>query len=214
VAPEFLKNYENHLFNILMYGTIFLWRFVMNNTLDIIKKRRSVRNFKPEQIADSEIAAIIDAGMYAPSGRGDQSWHFTIVQNAELLHELSEAVKRIYASLDNPFLQSQGKSEKYHLYYHAPTAIIVSGNKDALLPQLDCAVCVQNMLLAAESLNIGSCWISGIDLLAATEEGCPILEKLNIPDGYKPYFQVALGYKKNEDLKAAPRKENLINFIR
>jgi nitroreductase len=186
----------------------------MNNTLDIIKKRRSVRNFKPEQIADSEITTIIEAGMYAPSGRGDQSWHFTVVQNAELLHELSEAIKRIYASLDNPFLQSQGKSEKYHLYYHAPTAIIVSGNKDALLPQLDCAVCVQNMLLAAESLNIGSCWISGIDLLAAAEEGCPVLENLNIPDGYRPYFQVALGYKKNGDLKAAPRKENLITFIR
>jgi nitroreductase len=186
----------------------------MNNTLDIIKKRRSIRSFKPEQIADSEIAAIIEAGMYAPSGRGDQSWHFTVVQNTELLHELSEAVKRIYASLHNPFLQSQGKNEKYHLYYHAPTVIIVSGNKEALLPELDCAVCVQNILLAAESLNIGSCWISGIDLLAARQEGCPVLEKLTIPDGYKPYFSVALGFKKNENLKAAPRKGNNINFIR
>jgi nitroreductase len=186
----------------------------MNSTLDIIKKRRSVRNFKPEQIADSEITAIIEAGMYAPSGRGDQSWHFTVVQNTELLHELSEAVKRIYASLDNPFLQSQGKNEKYHLYYHAPTVIFVSGNKEALLPELDCAVCVQNLLLAAESLNIGSCWISGIDLLAANKEERPILKNLNIPDGYTPYFSVALGYKKNEDLKAAPRKENIINYIR
>ncbi|MDR1301174.1 MAG: nitroreductase family protein [Treponema sp.] len=186
----------------------------MNNTLDIIKKRRSVRNFKPEQIADSEIASIIEAGMYAPSGRGDQSWYFTVVQNTELLHEISEAVKRIYASLDNPFLQSQGKNEKYHLFYHAPTVIIVSGNKEAVLPELDCAVCVQNILLAAESLDIGSCWISGIDLLAATEEGRPIIKKLTIPDAYKPYFSVALGFKKNENPKAAPRKDNNIHFIK
>jgi nitroreductase len=186
----------------------------MNDTLDIIKKRRSVRSFTPDQISDSPIATIIEAGTYAPSGRGDQSWHFTVVQNTELLYELSEAVKRIYASLDNPFLQGQGKNEKYHLFYHAPTVIVVSGNKEALLPQLDCAVCVQNILLASESLNIGSCWISGLDLLAATDEGCPVIEKLNIPDGYKPYFSVALGFKKNEKSKAAPRKENIINYIR
>jgi nitroreductase len=184
----------------------------MNNTLDIIKKRRSVRSFKPEQIADAEIAAIIEAGTYAPSGRGDQSWFFTVVQNAGLLHELSEAVKHIYAKMDNPFLQSQGKNEKYHLFYHAPTVIIVSGNKEALLPELDCAVCVENMLLAAESLNIGSCWISGLDLLA--NAGGPVLTKLNIPDNYKPYFSVSLGFKKTENSKAAPRKENIINFIR
>jgi nitroreductase len=186
----------------------------MNEIMKAIKNRRSIRSFKPEQIADSEIAAIVEAGTYAPSGRGDQSWHFTVVQNTELLHEISKAVKHMYALLDNPFLQAQGKSEKYHLYYHAPTVLIVSGNKDALLPMLDCAVCVQNMLLAAESLEIGSCWISGIDRLAASAEGRPILEKLTIPDGYVPYFQVALGYKKGETPKAAPRKENITNFIR
>jgi nitroreductase len=63
-------------------------------------------------------------------------------------------------------------------------------------------------------LNIGSCWISGINLLAAVEEGTPILKKLNIPDGYKPRFQVALGYKENENPGVAPRKENNVNFIR
>jgi nitroreductase len=70
------------------------------------------------------------------------------------------------------------------------------------------------MLLAAESLNIGSCWISGINLLAAIADGAPILKKLNLPDGYKPHFQVALGYKENENPRAAPRKGNNINFIR
>jgi nitroreductase len=70
------------------------------------------------------------------------------------------------------------------------------------------------MLLAVEVLNIGSCWISGINLLAATEEGVPVLKKLNIPDGYKRRFQVALGYKENENPRAAPRREHTINFIR
>jgi nitroreductase len=187
---------------------------MMNDTLDIIKRRRSVRNFKPDQISDSEIATIIEAGTYAPSGRGDQSWYFTVVQNTELLNGLSEAIKRIYVTLDNPDLQNLGKNEKLHLYYHAPTVIFISGSENALLPQQDCAACLQNILLAAESLNIGSCWISGIDLLANSEEGCMVIEKLNIPVGYKPYFSVALGFKKNENVKATPRKENNINFVR
>jgi nitroreductase len=186
----------------------------MNETLDIIKRRRSVRAFKPEQIADAEIAAIIEAGTYAPSARGDQSWHFTVIQNGELVRELSEGVKRIYATLDNPFLQSLGKNEKYNLFFYAPTVIIISGNKEALLPEVDCAICVENMLLAAESLNIGSCWISGVDRLASIDDGDPIFKKLNIPDGYKPHFSVAFGYKKGEATKAAPRKENVVNYVR
>jgi len=186
----------------------------MNDTLDIIKRRRSVRVFMPEQISDSEIANIIEAGTYAPSSRGEQSWHFTVVQNTELLNELSETIKNIYAKFNNPYLQSKGKNEKTHIYYHAPTVIIISGNKEAFLPELDCAVCVQNLLLAAESLNIGSCWVSGINLLEKIEGGNKVIEKLNIPYGYKPYFSVALGYKKNETSKAAPRRENNINFIR
>ena len=91
----------------------------MNNTLGIIRKRHSVRDFRLEQITDSETAAIVEAGMYALSGSGNQSWYFAAAQNTKLLYEFPKAVKRIYTSLVNPFLQSQGKNEEYHLFYHA-----------------------------------------------------------------------------------------------
>jgi nitroreductase len=183
--------------------------------LDTIKNRRSVRDFQGEQITDEEINAIVEAGTYAPSGRGDQSWHFTVLQNHQLMGEISDAVKRyVYAASDNPFLQSRGNNPNYHLFYHAPTVIILAGNQDALLPQLDCAVCLENMLLAATSLNIGSCWISGIDLLSETDQGKTVIEKLNIPKEYKPYFSAAIGRKKNDYNHAPPRKENRVNYIR
>ena len=186
----------------------------MDTILDVIKKRRSVRAFRLDQIADSEIATILEAGTYAPSARGDQSWYFTVIQNVELMRELSDAAKRAYALLSNPFLQGLGKNEKYHLFFHAPTVIVVSGHNEALLPKIDCAVCVQNILLAAESLGIGSCWISGLDLLAETDAGIELLKKLNVPKEYKPFFSIALGYKENENLKAAPRKTGNIHFIK
>ncbi|HBE80616.1 MAG TPA: hypothetical protein DDW65_22950 [Firmicutes bacterium] len=65
---------------------------IINETLKIIKRRRSIRRFKDEQIKDAELQAVLEAGLYAPNA-GDQAWHFTVVQNKELLNRLNLAAK-------------------------------------------------------------------------------------------------------------------------
>ena len=129
----------------------------MRNTLDVIKERRSIRKFKPEQIKEEELQAIVESGLYAPSAINKQSWNFTVIQNQEILAELNEATKNVARNLDNEALKRIGENEKYNCFYYAPTVILVSGKDEERSKVRDCSAATQNMLIAAESLNIGSC---------------------------------------------------------
>jgi nitroreductase len=128
---------------------------IVNETLKIIKQRRSIRSFKDEQIKDEELQAILEAGLYAPNA-GGQAWHFTVVQNKELLDRLNIAAKEAAKQHDFEPLRKLGNNEKFNCLYGAPTLVIVSGNEQSLMPlDADCAAATQNLLLAAESIGLG-----------------------------------------------------------
>lgn len=182
-----------------------------NETLSTIKNRRSIRNFKNNQIKDDELQAVLDAGIYAPSAH-EQAWHFTVIQNKELLAWLNyEAKER--AKQYEP-LQELANNEGFNIFYGAPTVILVSGEEKAIAIESDCAAATQNMLLAAESIGLGSCWIGFVLVAFNSPKAKEYLKELGVPDGYKPYASVALGYKKIEAVYAPPRKLNLINYIK
>lgn len=102
------------------------------------------------------------------------------------------------------YLPTQIKKEDLDL-------IIVSGNKNALSPKVDYSAAIQNMLLAAESLNIGSVWIGLITFFLKLEDE---VRKLGVPEGYEPYYGVALGYKSlNKEIIAPKRNLNVVNYI-
>lgn len=110
-------------------------------------------------------------------------------------------------------LRKMGSNEKYNCFYHAPTVILVSGKDDERSKVIDCSAATQNMLLAAEALNIGSCWVELVSLAFVGPQAQELREKLNLPEGYTPLYSVLLGYKDMEG-KAAPRKENTVQYIR
>ena len=185
----------------------------MRNTLDVIKERRSIRKFKPEQIKEEELQAIVESGLYAPSAINKQSWNFTVIQNQEILAELNEATKNVARNLDNEALKRIGENEKYNCFYYAPTVISVSGKDEERSKVMDCSAATQNMLIAAESLNIGSCWVELVSLAFMGPQAKELRAKLNLPEGYTPLHCVLLGYKDMEG-KTAPRKENAVQYIR
>lgn len=78
----------------------------------------------------------------------------------------------------------------------------------------DCAAATQNLLLAAESIGLGSCWIFFVLLAFHSPQGAELRKELKIPEGYKPYYSAVFGYKKAGAVKAADRKPNLITYIR
>jgi nitroreductase len=187
---------------------------ITNETLKIIKQRRSIRSFNNEQIKEEEIQAVLEAGLYAPNA-GDQAWHFTVIQNKELLTRLNLIAKETAKQMNIGPLSDLGKNENFDCLYGAPTLVIVSGSERAPMPlDADCAAATQNLLLAAESIGLGSCWIFFVLLAFRSPQGSELRKELKIPEGYRPYNSAILGYKKNAVANAPDRKPNLITYIR
>lgn len=176
----------------------------MNEVLQNIKARRSVRAYTERQVSAEDLNLILEAATYAPSGMNFQTWHFTAIQNAEILKTLNEKIKGAFAKSDNPQWQERGHSATYCCYYHAPTLVVVSGKADNPLTPFDCACALQNIFLAAKSLGIGSCWINQLGQTCDDPEVRAFLtEKLGVPADYRVFGCAALGYAP----EGTPQKE-------
>jgi len=193
--------------------------------LELIKRRRSVRSYLPEQIKEAELGAILEAGMYAPSGHNCQPWHFLVIQDQTVLQEINRRTKEIMERSQQEKFSRRAADDKFSMFYHAPTVVIVSASKEAespmplaatgasYTPLVDCGAAIQNMLLMAESLGIGSCWIGNINFLLAESD---YVSHLGVPDGYQPYFAVTLGYKQPlaAEAKAPVRTVSPVVYVR
>ncbi|CAG7840341.1 nitroreductase [Clostridium novyi B str. ATCC 27606] len=183
-----------------------------NIIIETIKNRRSIRGYKNQQITDKQLNDILEAGMHAPSSHNSQSWHFTVIQNKELIKHISDKAKEVMLSNKDSKVIEMGKV--HNIFYNAPTIIIVSGNENSNSGStiVDCSAAIENMLIAAESLGIGSIWIGQIKFFFTLKDE---VRKLNIPDGYRPHYAIAIGYK-DEDIKIKDKiiNRNVINFIK
>ena len=172
-----------------------------NEVIENILKRRSCRSYKEDQVKIDDIKTIVEAGCFAPSGRNTQNWHFTVVQNKELLLELNERIKK-----------AENRSADYNCYYHAPTLILVSHEKDSRLAAADCACALENMFLAATSLGIDSCWINQPGANSENIDVRNVFNKLGIPENHNVYGCASLGFA-TDLLKTPPRKENIVHYV-
>jgi nitroreductase len=186
----------------------------MSETWETILSRRSIRNFKPEQITDEELNLIVEAGQYAPSAANQQSWHIVAVQNKDVLKKLSETFKTIYLKSGNQRFEAAAKSDDFNPFYNAPTYIMVFGDEKAIAPIHDGCLAIENMLLAAEAQGIGSCWLHAVNFVFSKPEGKALEKELGIPEGYLPVGSVAIGYKAVNAPAAAPRKEGTVTIIK
>lgn len=185
----------------------------MNDVLRVIHERRSTRAFKSDAVSRELIEQVVEAGLYAPSAHNHQSWHFTVITNEEFLSHMNQVAKATARASESEFLQKIGNNEQYNVFYKAPVVIIVSGNESAFSPRLDTAAAAQNMLLAAESLDLGACWVGMLRLCINGPEGEKVVQKFELPEGYLPYFAVVLGHKAHAGGAAPRRKEGTVNYI-
>jgi nitroreductase len=184
----------------------------MNEVLTTIKNRRSVRSYTRKQISQDELDQIIEAATYAPTAHNDQPWHFSVIQNAAVLDTINERSRIGMLATGNDWMTNMASKPGFKVTYDAPTLIIVSGKKDAMAMATDCAAAIQNMLLAAESLGIGSVWL-GLTRFFALSEGAR--ELIGIPEGYEYYYSVAFGYPEANVARPAPKRNaNVVNYVR
>ncbi len=154
----------------------------MNETIETLLKRRSIRKFKTTQISEENLKTLIDCGLHAATAMNRQPWHFSCIQNQEILNFISETVKK----------QRPDANEDYHLFYHAPTVIMISGKNDESFAEVDCANASMNICNAAYALGLGSCYIAAFRMALPLEEQ-KIKELCQVPENYTPMFCIAIG---------------------
>lgn len=164
----------------------------MNEVLENILSRRSIRSFKEEQIKDEDLEMILKAGTYAPSGMNRQSWKFTAIQNKEKIQALAKVIR-----------ETLGRDESYNMY-NPVTIILLSNDRDNSNGLADCSCALQNIFLMANSLGIGSCWINQLKTICDEPKVRNLLNEFEIPDNHIVWGIAALGYA------ASPPKEHTI----
>lgn len=185
----------------------------MNDTIQSLLGRRSIRKFKQEQFPRAELDAIVQAGLYAPSARNRQPWHITVLRGHEAIARLDAEVKAATARMpENPYKEFVG-NPGYTINYHAPTFILVAGDPGlAPTAEVDCALVLQNIFVAAYALGIGSCWINQLGLLSDEPGFRAVLTDLGVPASCRVYGCAALGYPEKGFPQAPARKEGTVTY--
>ncbi len=186
----------------------------MNETLETIRNRRSIRKFKPDQISYAELQMIVDAGLLAPSAANQQKWHFTVIQDKEMINRLVYRIKENMIKSDHEFFATRAKAEDYNTFYNAPAVILITAEEKNHYAYFDCGAAAQNIALAAEAQNIGSCIIGSSNFAFAGENLEELKKELEIPDGYAHVCTIALGYKVEPNPEAPPRKKDVVSYLR
>ena len=173
----------------------------MNEVIRAIRERRSIRKFKPDMPKREDIDAIINAGLYAASGMGRQSSIIIAVTNKELRDKISR---------DN--CKIGGWQEDFDPFYGAPVILIVLADKQFPNKIYDGSLVMANLMLAANSLGIGSCWINRAREEFEMDEYKNFLKSLGITGDYEGIGHCALGYIA-EETKAHERKPGRVYYV-
>ena len=173
----------------------------MNQVIESMLSRRSVRSFVDKPIDEKDLDTILECGLFAANGRGLQSAMMVLVKDKEVIQELSKMNAEVMGVTFNP-------------YYDAPTYILVFVPADAPNGVQDASLVMENMMLAAHAQGLGSCWIHREREIFATEEGKKMMQEWGLPEGLIGIAALALGYPNGNPSPAKPRKEGYTRVIR
>ena len=170
----------------------------MQETLIDLKERRSCRKYETRQVEEDQLAAVLEAGTYAPTGHGTQSPVMVVVQNPELMARLSKINGEIMGTDRDPF-------------YGAPTAVIVFADTEYKTAVQDACMVMGNLVNAAHAVGLGSCWINRAKEMFERPDLADLRQKWGLKDSLQGLGICILGYPAERGIRpAAPRKEQYI----
>lgn len=170
----------------------------MKETLIDLKERRSCRKYTGEQVAETQLEAVLEAATYAPTGHGQQSPVMVVVQKPELVATLSQLNARIMGTTRDPF-------------YGAPTAVVVFQDTTSTTGHEDACMVMANLLNAAHAVGLGSCWINRGQQMFELPEGIELKKEWGIADHMAGLAICILGYEAEGGTVAPkPRKTDYI----
>ena len=168
-----------------------------NEVIKTLVERRSVRKYTKKQVEEEKLQLILKAGTYAPTGMGKQSPVMVVVQDPETISILSRLNAKAMGSSGDPF-------------YGAPTVVVVLADKNVWTCVEDGSLVMGNLMNAAFSLGVDSCWIHRAKEVFEMKEGKELLKKWGIGENYIGVGNCILGYRDGQLSSARPRKNNYI----
>ena len=170
----------------------------MNEVLNCLETRRSCRAYRPEQIPEAVLQEILQAGLYAPSAMGRQPVRILVVQEPAAL----AALERLNGGVLG--------SPEAHPFYGAPTVCVVLADAAAFTAVEDGSLALGNLMNAAHSLGIASCWIHRAREVFASAEGKALLQQWGVEGEWIGIGHCILGYRDCEYPEAKERKADYI----
>ena len=169
----------------------------MNETLKTLIGRRSVRSYKKDQVPEEILEQILEAGTYAPSGMGLQPAVMVVVQDAQTIARMSAMNAAVMGGSGDPF-------------YGAPTVVVVFADSTKSTYVEDGSLVMGNLMNAAFSLGVDSCWVNRAKEVFLTEEGKELMKKWGLSENYIGIGNCILGYADGPRPEAKPRKDGSV----
>jgi len=209
--------------------------------LDLLRRRRSIRRYRDEPVPDEVIRQLIDAAVLAPSGHNAQSWHFTVIRDAQRLQKIRDCVigfyEKLLKMLDSPlkrpvlrliagrrgFQALRGARgplsmliRDHHrgqdrILWGAPALILAHAPKADLTGAESCHYAVANMMLAATSMGLGTCLIGFLTIPAQRHR--PLRDELRVPPDHELHAALVVGYPDLEFVRNVPRRKPPVEML-
>lgn len=171
----------------------------MNEVLNNIYTRRSIRKFTEQEVSKELIDEVVKAGTLAPSGKNLQTYRFFVMQKEASILALQDVVAK---GMENPAYN----------FYGTRALIIVTCNKEDVNGVEDGSCALENMMLAAHALGLGSCWINQLKYCGDKPEVAAYLDKIGLPAGRRVVGMLALGYAADAGTEH-PRQDGLVTYL-
>ena len=174
----------------------------MNEIINAMKERRSIRKFKQDMPSKEELEQIVEAGLFAASGMDKQDPIVLVITNKEVRDRLSEDNRKV-----------GGMPEGMDPFYGGPAVLVVLADKDCFTHLYDGSLMMGNMLLATHSLGLGSIWVHRAKEEFEQEEWKKLLDELGVEGEYEGIGHCVVGYIDGEAPAAAPRKDDRVFWV-
>ena len=180
-----------------------------NAVIEAIMARRSIRAYTDESVSRELLDKIAECGINAPNGMNAQQWEVRIVDSKEWLDKATAAYRE---GVKGTPAEKQFEEPSFKNMFRNAPAVIFVAHKPGHCTQVDCGLMAGNMMLAAQSLGLGSICMMGPLMWLNSDAGKPVIETLGFSEGYEPLLCVGIGYAA-EQPDARPRNKEVIKYV-
>ena len=193
----------------------------MNETIQTLLSRRSVRKYTEEKVSREDLELILECGLYAPSGRNHQLVRFTAIEKREVLDDLIAIVCSEFRDMAivegqywNGTIERARSNPDYNFSFQAPLLIIVTAPAGWPNGMADSANALQNLHVAAAALGLGACWVNQLHWLTDNDVLRRYLQQYGIREDEEIYGSMVFGHPVFPLPNALPRKPNRVTYVR